>query len=293
MQLMEISNTIHISDIFIKLRGQTNLNPDASIIIPVNAQSDLQKVQNILLDISNYKGLHRIELVLVINNYSPDSPTHFIKECLSKGIKVLAVPQILNEEEINSLTQRLYGPKVKRSSNLTSARSFRIFKARILGSKIASSEILIHFDSDCRIPNITALLDWYVKELQSGTKLAYTHVDYYELPSGLATKIYLRIHHWFRWAKRSLLGIPTSRGSNYALLRTPFIVLFENNNLNADNKVGPSYKKRDWKISYNKNSELVVFTSGRDFVKNWRSLWEYGVWRINYYWKRRSLGPGS
>jgi hypothetical protein len=293
MQTMEIDNSFQLSDVFTKLRGQTNLKPNASIIIPVNALFDLQKVQNTLLDISNYKGPHLIEVILVINNYTVDSPPPIIEEFKSNGIKVQAVPQILSEKEINTLTQRLYGPNVKRSSKLTSARSFRIFKARILGSRLASSEILIHFDADCRIPDITSLLNWYVEKLQSGANLAYSHVDYYELPSGLATKIYLKIHHIFRWAKRTILGIPTSRGSNYALLRKPFIELFEHNNLNADNKVGPSFKKRGWKISYNRNPEFVVFTSGRDFIKNWRSLWEYGVWRINYYWKRRSLGPGS
>ena len=290
---MEIDTSFRLSDIFIKLRGQTNLKPKASIIIPVNAQTDLQKVQNTLFDISNYKGSHFFEIVLVINNYSVDSPPPIIREFRSNGIKVQPVPQILSENEINTLTQRLYGPNVKRSSNLTSARSFRIFKARILGSKIASSEFLIHFDADCRIPDITSLLNWYVNTLESGINLAYTHVDYYELPPGLATKMYLNIHHLFRWIKRTILGIPTSRGSNYAVLRTPFIELFEKNNLNADNKVGPSFKKRGLKISYGRNPEFAVFTSGRDFVKNWRSLWEYVIWRINYYWKRRSFGPGS
>lgn len=290
---MELDTSFRLSNIFIKLRGQTNLKPRASIIIPVNAQSDLQKVQNTLFDISNYKGSHFFEVVLVINNYSVDSPPPIIREFSSNGIKVQPVPQILNENEIKTLTQRLYGPNVKRSSNLTSARSFRIFKARILGSKVASSEFLIHFDADCRIPDITSLLNWYVNKLQSGTSLAYTHVDYYELPSGLASNMYLNVHHLFRWIKRTILGIPTSRGSNYAVLRTPFIELFEKNNLNADNKVGPFFKKRGLKISYSRNPEFAVFTSGRDFVKNWRSLWEYVIWRINYYWKRRSIGPGS
>ena len=281
------------SDLFIKLRGETSLLPEASIIVPVNAQSDLGMVQNTLQDISKYNGPHRIEVVLVINNYPPESPPSIIDDFRSAGIKVQAVPQLLSEKEIKNLTERLYGSKVVRSSNLTSARSFRIFKARIQGSKIASSENLIHFDADCRVPNISPLIDWYVTNLQSGTALAYSHVDYYELPSSLATQLYLKIHHLFRWVKRTILGIPTSRGSNYALLRTPFIELFENNSLNADNKVGPFFKSRGWKIVYNGKQQLAVFTSGRDFVSNWGSLSEYVIWRINYYWKRRSLGPGS
>lgn len=288
---MQISQVLFPKDVFLKIRGQLTLPPEASIIIPVNAQTDLIKVQDTLNDIACYSGKHRLEIVLIINNYPEETPPSIIGEFRTHGLVIETIPQILSKEQIQELTERLHGPASVRSSTLTSARSFRIFTGRILGSRAASSEYLIHFDSDCRIPDATVLIDWYILMFQSGVSLAYTHVEYYELPPSLVAHLYLKLHHLFRWMKRVLFNVPTSRGSNYAVLRNPFIELYETKNLNADNKVGPSFKKMGRIIAYNSDKKLAVLTSGRDFVSNWKSLFEYLIYRVQYYWKRRSLGP--
>ena len=41
--------------------------------------------------------------------------------------------------------------------------------------------MILLFDADCRIPNPTALFDWYAKQFERGARVAYTRVDYYDL----------------------------------------------------------------------------------------------------------------
>ena len=49
-------------------------NLAASVVIPVNAQADLQKVLYVLEDVAADRGQYAFEIILVINNYLPDLP---------------------------------------------------------------------------------------------------------------------------------------------------------------------------------------------------------------------------
>ena len=52
-----------------RLRGEKSVQPDISIVIPVNAQGDLKNVLKVLSDIAEYTGTYILEVILVINNY--------------------------------------------------------------------------------------------------------------------------------------------------------------------------------------------------------------------------------
>jgi hypothetical protein len=186
----ELNEKIHA------LRGPIDQDPDASIVIPVNAQGDLEKVLNILSDITRYGGSHKFEIVLVINNYPPDQPPDEIETFRQMGINIVASPSVRKPGEAVGFT------------------------ARIVGVREANTESALLFDADCRIPNASALLDWYVKQLHGGADVAYTHVKYYELRNHLSIRARMIAHHVSRWFKRVVLRIPTTRGSNYAVNRS-------------------------------------------------------------------------
>ena len=57
-----------------RLRGDPTVPPHASIVVPVNAQADLENVLDIVGDVSRYEGSRTFEVVLVINNYPADAP---------------------------------------------------------------------------------------------------------------------------------------------------------------------------------------------------------------------------
>ena len=44
--------------------------PDASIVVPVNAQGDLENVLTLLDDLGRYAGPHEFETLLVVNNFA-------------------------------------------------------------------------------------------------------------------------------------------------------------------------------------------------------------------------------
>ena len=46
--------------------------PDASIVVPVNAQGDLENVLTLLDDLGRYEGTHEFETVLVVNNFAQE-----------------------------------------------------------------------------------------------------------------------------------------------------------------------------------------------------------------------------
>jgi hypothetical protein len=138
-----------------------------------------------------------------------------------------------------------------------------------------------------------ALLDWYINQLDSGVDLAYTHVDYFDLPVGLAVKIRMFIHHASRWYKRVLLGIPTSRGSNYAIRRKLILELFAQGRAHYDIHVGPVVRAVGGKIAYSGAKEHFVFTSGRFFSNSWKELFSYLIWRVGYYLRVRPTKPAT
>lgn len=241
-----------------RVRGDVQLAPQASIVVPVNAAADLARVLNLAADIAHYDGRHSLELILVINNYDPGHPPVQVEQYQAMGFVVVAIPTVIHEGAIAVAARR---PGIER----------------------ARSNIILQFDADCRIPNATALMDWYIGQIEGGVDLAYTHVDYADLPAGLPMKIRMFLHHGSRWVRRALLGIPTSRGSNYAIRRALALELYGRGVLQYDIVVGPLVKSLGGRISYSGAKDLTVLTSGRFFQGSWNELVSYFLWRVGYY----------
>jgi len=260
---MKKSDELAIKEYLLRLRGEPALPPEASVVIPVNAQNDLQNVLHLVKDITAYQGKHRLEIILVINNYPPDLPPEEIGKYRALGLRVLAFPKIKERGEI-------------------------YLTVRIPGVRNASSECTIHFDADCRLPDATHLINWYIQQFDMGFHLAYTYVGYFDLPPSSAMKSRMILYNTFRWFKRVVLRIPVSRGSNYAILRSLMLKLYDQGLLNYDIKVGTTIKSIGGKIAYSGDKSLAVLTSGRNFRGDWKELFEYIAWRMGYY---RRLAP--
>jgi len=241
-----------------RLRGSQEIAPDASIVIPVNAQGDLNNVLQLLADISTYVGKYALEIILVINNYPPDAPPFEIDAYSQIGLKVVSIPNVRRPGEAVGFT------------------------ARIPGVRAASSEINILFDADCRIPNPNAVIDWYIQQFKAGAQAAYTHVDYYDLQSLWSIRAQVAIHHISRWFKRCVLGIPTTRGSSYAVNRTTMLRLYDNSMLADEMNVGPTFKANAGKVVYSGSRDLIILTSGRMFRGGWIKLFWYFKYRLRY-----------
>jgi len=265
--LLQAPKTVSSAD-FQRLRGDAHIPPRASIVIPVNAQKDLSRVLILASDLVAYHGSQPIEIILVVNNYPENNPPEEILKYQQLGFKVLGIEKVIYRGGV-------------------------ALAARIPGIELAQSENTLLFDADCRIPNSTALLDWYIDQLNSGADLAYTHVDYFDLPAGLVIKIRMFIHHASRWYKRVLLGIPTSRGSNYAMKRKLILELFSAERVDYDIQIGPVVKALGKKIKYSGANEHVVLTSGRFFSNSWKELFAYLIWRIGYYFRVKPTKPAS
>jgi hypothetical protein len=265
--LLRTPNIVSRADLQ-RLRGDSHIPPRASIVIPVNAQKDLSRVLILASDLAAYHGSQPIEIILVVNNYPENNPPEEIQKYQQLGFKVLGIEKVMFQGGV-------------------------ALAARIPGVELAQSEIALLFDADCRIPNPTALLDWYIDQLNSGADLAYTHVDYFDLPAGLVIKIRMYIHHASRWYKRVLLGIPTSRGSNYAMKRKLMLELFAEKRVHYDIQIGPVVKALGKKIMYSGANEHVVLTSGRFFSNSWKELFAYLLWRVGYYFRVKPTKPTS
>ena len=231
---------------------------DASIIIPVNAQGDLENVLKVCGDLCRYAGSCRLELILVVNNFDEATPPSEIDLFRAWGLRVEAIPSVRRPGEAVG------------------------FSARIPGIRIARSPVCILFDADVRIPNATRLIDWYVRAFASGAKAAYTHVAHYDVEPGLSLRISFAIHHLARWIKRRALGIPTTRGSNYAVDREVMLELYDARMLADEMNVGPTFKRQGHLVAYNSARELYVYTSGRMFRPGWRKMIAYFWYRLRY-----------
>jgi hypothetical protein len=154
--------------------------------------------------------------------------------------------------------------------------------ARIRGVREASTENVILFDADCRIPDATALIDWYVDQLEGGAGVAYTHVGYFDYAPLWAIRVRFAVHHASRWFKRVVLRIPTTRGSNYASRRGKLLELYDAGMVADDMNVGPVTKAAGGRIAYSGAGDLQVLTSGRMFSGNWRKLLPYYAYRLAY-----------
>jgi hypothetical protein len=124
-----------------RVRGDPAAPPDASVVIPVNAQEDLENVLGILGDVARHEGTATLEVILVINNYAAQHPPPEIAAYGRTGVRVVAVPSVWRAGEAVCLS------------------------ARIPGIRVASSKRIMLFDADCRISNPSLLLDWYAAQL--------------------------------------------------------------------------------------------------------------------------------
>jgi hypothetical protein len=241
-----------------RLRGDPSLAPDASIVIPVNAKADLERVLDVVADVSSYHGRHTFEVALVINNYPPDEPPNELRRYESSGLRVVAVP------------------------NAWRAGEAVCFTARIPGVRAAASDRVILFDADSRVPNPTAVLDWYVEQFARGAAAAYTHVGHYDVRPMWSVRARVASHHLARWVKRVVLRIPTTRGSNYGVDRTVLLPLYDRGLLVDDLNVGPTVRAAGGRVAYSGSREVRVLTSGRKFSGGWRRLARYLRYRFLY-----------
>jgi hypothetical protein len=104
-----------------------------------------------------------------------------------------------------------------------------------------------------------------------------------DLPAGFSVKVRMFIHHTSRWFRRSVLGIPTIRGSNYGIKRKLMLDLFAQGRLRYDILVGPVIRSIGGRIAYSGSKDLIVYTSGRFFTGSWKELFSYLKWRVGYY----------
>lgn len=262
IDLLKLGSTIR------EIRGNPDDIPDASIIIPVNAQGDLDNVLHMISDIARYNGSHHLELVIVVNNYEPDQPPN-VQRHIDLGLKVLMIPNVRREGEVVSFT------------------------ARVPGVRAAASENAILFDADCKLVSPTDLIDWFIRELNAGAALAYTHVDYFDLEPGLVVRMRVFIHHASRWVKRVLLRIPTARGSSYAVNRSVFLEAYDRDMLADELNVGPVVKSLGHKIAYTQAKNLRVLTSGRMFKGGWVTLFKYFRYRLRYNLRMIPVGEDT
>ncbi|MBO9343927.1 MAG: glycosyltransferase, partial [Roseiflexus sp.] len=239
------------------VRGDRSRQPDGSIIIPVNAQSDLERVWVVINDLLAYHGRHTFEIIVMVNNYPADAPPS-LAAFEQAGIRVVSQPDV-----------RRPGIRVA-------------VTACVHGARVAASRLTIHFDADCRVPDPTTLLDWYVQQFAAGARAAYTPVNFCDLNNDSATQARVVIHHLTRWFKRQVLGIPTIRGSNFAIDRDLFIELFDAGYLPADFSIGPVLRARRMQVAYGNAPRLAVLTSGRYFERGWRELARYLLYRLRY-----------
>lgn len=241
------------------IRGPADSSPDLSVVTPVNAKGDLGNVRRLLGDLSSYGGRHRIEIVLVVNNFEPDNPPPEVEHLRELGPVVLAIPKV----------SRRKGEAV-------------CLAARIPGIRVASADRVVLFDADCRVPYPTALLDWYFEQFENGAHAAYAPVAYYDVDPSLSVRSAIAVHHASRWVKRTVFGIPTTRGSNYAVLRDSMLELYDGGFLADDLNVGPATKRLKGPVAYQGGKKLTVQTSGRMFRAGWRGKVPYFLYRLRY-----------
>lgn len=251
------SSTTRAPDLVL-LRGRRDLPPDASVVVPVNASADLGTVRHLLGDLAAYHGDRRFEVILVVNNYDAGASPGEAAELESAGASVVCVPSVWRQGEVVS------------------------FSARVPGIRAAAAEGVVLFDADCRIPEPTRLLDWYVERFALGYDAAYTHVDFYDFQSRASVRVKIFLHHAARLVKRVVFRIPTIRGSNYAVRRDVLLDLYDRRLLADDLNVGPTIRSHGGRVAYSGSRRLAVLTSGRTFRGGWVRLLRYLRYRLRY-----------
>jgi hypothetical protein len=238
------------------LRGTAD--PDVTVVVPVNAQGDLINIRSLLSDVARYDGPHAVEVVLVVNNFPVNEPPPEVEELRETGATVVAIPNVRRPGEAVG------------------------FSARIPGIRAASTDFAVLFDADCRVPNPRALLDWYAEQFRSGARAAYTPVAFYDYTKAMSLRVALGIHHAARWIKRNIFGIPTTRGSNYAVRCDMMLRLYDGGFLADELNVGPTVKRMEGRVAYGSGKDLTVYTSGRMFSPGWGKMIPYFLYRLRY-----------
>jgi hypothetical protein len=240
------------------LRPADGIAPDISIVIPVNAMGDLRNVVDLLHDIADYQGPYSLEVVLLVNNYSPNDVPADIGELRRLGATVEAIPQV-----------REPGYAV-------------VFSARMHGIRAARSQFIIVFDADNRLGSPSDLINWYGDRLRQGASAAYTPVAFCNYPNVPSLHVRFLIHHASRWVKRNLFGIPTTQGANYAVRRGEMLKLYDAGLLADDINVGPTFKRMVGPVAYSGRQSHVVYTSARMFRVGWKRIIPYYLYRLRY-----------
>jgi hypothetical protein len=242
-----------------RIRG-TGL-PDASVVIPVNAQGDVDHLMALLADLGRYDGAYRLEFIVVLNNYEADEEPEALASIEKTTVTVVAVPSVRRPGEAVSFT------------------------ARIPGLRAAASDIAINFDSDVRVPYPTDLIDWYVAALTDRSdrvRGAYGPVLFHSVPQGFVADVAVAIHHASRWIKRTILHIPTLRGSAYAARRQAMLDAYDERLLADDMNVGPVLARGGRAVVHDGDPRLAVRTSGRMYGFDWPTLARYLRYRLRY-----------
>jgi len=235
--------------------------PDASVVIPVNAQADVDHLMALLTDLARYDGANRLEFIVVLNNYEPDKEPPGRTAIERTNVSVVAVPSVRRPGEAVSFT------------------------ARIPGLRAATTDIAINFDSDVRVPYPTSLIDWYVttlRERPERVRAAYGPVLFHSVPQGFVADVAVAIHHTSRWIKRAILRIPTLRGSAYAVRRQAMLEAYDDGLLADDMNVGPVLARGDREVVHAGDPRLAVRTSGRMYRFDWPALARYLRYRLRY-----------
>jgi hypothetical protein len=258
MQVPPHSNEALLRRGLCRLASDDDPAPELSVVVPVNAQGDLENVLHLIEDLTRYDGLYTIEIIAVVNNYIGETPPAAVGSYRALGVRVVAIPDVRRPGEAVG------------------------FSARIPGVRAARSEYIVLFDSDCRVPEPTELLDWYGMILRKGAAAAYSRVEYYDYEDCASIRARFWFHHAARWFKRNLLRIPTTRGSNYAVRRTYMLDLYDRSLLADEMNVGPTFRKLKGQVAYSGSRRHVVYTSGRMFRPGWKRIWPYMLYRLRY-----------
>lgn len=240
------------------LQPTDDVAPDISVVVPVNAMGDLGNVVNLLHDIADYRGPYSLEVVLLVNNYPATVAPAEIDELRRLGVQVKAVPDV-----------REPGYAV-------------VFSARMQGIRAAKSQFVVVFDADNRLSSASDLINWYGDRLREGASAAYTPVAFCNFPDVPSLHTRFFIHHASRWVKRSLFGIPTTQGANYAVRREAMLELYDAGLLADDINVGPTFKRMVGPVSYSGKQNHVVYTSARMFRVGWKRIIPYYIYRLRY-----------
>jgi glycosyltransferase involved in cell wall biosynthesis len=258
MHLLTDVDPATLQDRLSQLAPEEGRVPDISVVVPVNAQGDLDNVLRLAGDVARYTGPHTLEVIVVVNNYQADTPPAAIKAYRAMGMVVVAIPSVRRPGEAVG------------------------FSARIPGVRAARSECVVLFDADCRVGDPTALLDWYAGTLHGGAVAAYSRVNYYDYEDCASIRARFLIHHASRWIKRNVFRIPTTRGSNYGVQRPVMLELYDRGLLADEMNVGPTFRKLKGRVAYSGRRRHVVHTSGRMFPRGWLRILPYLTYRLKY-----------